>query len=576
MEPSKHDPHTNRPSLPGAHLALWEMALLLLWSVALALLLLLMCFFASDMNYSCKTSFLVPNWLLLIVAVGGCMLLRRGLWRLSHWTRPALLTGTRFDVALILLTVALFLLHVRICYSYVFVTGWDSGIITNAAWNIASNQPIDDSTQAYFSMYPNNLALLYIATKCMELALSLDARAPLYGVFACSVFNCISSAIATLLVYWALKTASSRAAAVAGWCGCFLLIWTSPWEGILYSDGLAVLFPAAEIALWVLARRHDSRRRMACWLALGLIAALGYSIKPQVIFPALAIVASELAWWVGDLAHATGHRQPAHMAISKRPSATPHSPSTLPRTIVAKGFSAAACAIVGVAVASAITGAAASSLPLSLDPNLRFGMDHFFMMGLNPDTRGVYSQEDVNLSASATDPSIRAELDRAVTLERLQAYGPAGLANLFAQKAMTNYNDGTFAWGVEGGFFYFLDQSMPQDWLSSITRSLYYPDGAAYMAWSTLAQLAWILQLALALVGAVRPLVDRRRSPLSPLVLVLSLSLLMLTVFELLFEARARYLFSSLPLYITLAAIGLTHCAKRRRPHHPAGPPSTQ
>ena len=42
-------------------------------------------------------------------------------------------------------------------------------------------------------------------------------------------------------------------------------------------------------------------------------------------------------------------------------------------------------------------------------------------------------------------------------------------------------------------------------------------------------------------------------------VAVIMLSVIGLTVFELLFEARARYLYTYTPFYILLAAIGIQH-----------------
>lgn len=47
--------------------------------------------------------------------------------------------------------------------------------------------------------------------------------------------------------------------------------------------------------------------------------------------------------------------------------------------------------------------------------------------------------------------------------------------------------------------------------------------------------------------------------------LVVSLALLMLIVFELLFEAQARYLYSSVTLFIVMAVIGIRWLVQRAR-----------
>ena len=136
--------------------------------------------------------------------------------------------------------------------------------------------------------------------------------------------------------------------------------------------------------------------------------------------------------------------------------------------------------------------------------------------------------------------------------------GLGGLLAHAVRKTMTNYSDGTFGWEQEGDFYgydtYYFEGSSP--WFYEHIPPFYigadYPDmvdGSFSHVWRTIVQCAW---LAVLLFGAFSfsKTSDHR-------VAVLQLAILGLTLFQLLFEARARYLFAYAPAYILLAGTGL-------------------
>ena len=61
--------------------------------------------------------------------------------------------------------------------------------------------------------------------------------------------------------------------------------------------------------------------------------------------------------------------------------------------------------------------------------------------------------EDEQISVSVPTAKERTDVQMAVIKERLSVYGVTGLAAHLAKKTLTNYADGTFAWGIEGQFF---------------------------------------------------------------------------------------------------------------------------
>ena len=82
-----------------------------------------------------------------------------------------------------------------------------------------------------------------------------------------------------------------------------------------------------------------------------------------------------------------------------------------------------------------------------------FGPTHYIMMGLNAERSGVFEEEDVLYSNSFQTKAERQRANVQVIKERLNNYGPLGFIKLLVNKALINFNDGSFAWEVEGNFY---------------------------------------------------------------------------------------------------------------------------
>ena len=116
---------------------------------------------------------------------------------------------------------------------------------------------------------------------------------------------------------------------------------------------------------------------------------------------------------------------------------------------------------------------------------------------------------------------------------------------------MTNYNDGTFAWSVEGGFYLTVLEA-PNDSSAKILRDIYYYDGLYYKNYATCQQSIWITILFFILLAVKRIASTDKKD-----IYVIVLAIIGITLFLLLFEARARYLFLYSPYYILLAVVGI-------------------
>ena len=78
--------------------------------------------------------------------------------------------------------------------------------------------------------------------------------------------------------------------------------------------------------------------------------------------------------------------------------------------------------------------------------------------------------------------------------KRLEDYGPAGLLKHLEKKLLSNYGDGTWAWGAEGYFYTEILENKNQG-MSPFLKSIYYYDGDRYTYFCSYSQMVWILLL---------------------------------------------------------------------------------
>ena len=130
---------------------------------------------------------------------------------------------------------------------------------------------------------------------------------------------------------------------------------------------------------------------------------------------------------------------------------------------------------------------------------------------------------------------------------------------------LTNYADGTFAWGMEGQFFdQMIEDKHPV--ISPLLKRWIYPDeDGRFPGFATVQQCIWLALLLGGLLSMATYGAMRQDDAQVGLLLVMMLSVIGLTAFELIFEARARYLFTYAPVYILLGIGGLWYGIGRIR-----------
>ena len=130
--------------------------------------------------------------------------------------------------------------------------------------------------------------------------------------------------------------------------------------------------------------------------------------------------------------------------------------------------------------------------------------------------------------------------------------GPVRLTKHLAKKMMISYHDGTFAWGGEGTFYYQVPKPLNSK-ISPFLRSVYYNSGSRYLYFQSISTFVWMTVILLNFAAVFQ----KRNAQPNPKLCVLFLSIIGLTAFQLLFEVRARYLYTYLPIYCIIAVFGL-------------------
>lgn len=425
---------------------------------------------------------------------------------------------------------ALFVVQATLCYFSYFLTGWDAGMILDQAyWMGVCNA--EEVNNYYYSFHPNNVLITLLFSGIFRAFAWITHSEPslVRCVYVLILVQCVLNTLTGMLccrTAWRLTGSTKFARAVAVFYTG--LVGLSPWLMIPYTDSMALIFPSAILCLLAEVTAPDYEGSpLAGYVGIGLLTGLGYLIKPQTVIVSIAIV---LTMFLRMLCM----RQFRRMLLIR---------------LVGLGLAF-------VAMAGPFQRAMVALSPFELDPELNIGMLHFAMMGLCEKTNGGYCMEDEQISVSVPTAKERADVQKKVIKERLSAYGVTGLAAHLAKKMLTNYADGTFAWGIEGQFF--REAVADKDNVISpfLKRQVVTDDPAHVPVLETYFQILWLGLLACSLLCGFTWCACAQWGQRLDLLLIVQLSIIGLTLFELIFEARARYLFAYAPFYVLAGLSG--------------------
>lgn len=422
--------------------------------------------------------------------------------------------------------------------------GWDAGEVLRAATAISAGEELGDYPYGYFSRYPNNIPLVVLDRAIVWFSTQLG-----FGLgTTIAIFNGLAVLVISLAVFSLVRDLGNERAALFGQALVLVFLGFSPWLAVPYTDVpvAALIVSATALAVRASNRHHRSWNLIALLLASGVLAGFAVVLKPTA---AILLIAMGLA---AAVAPARGMRL-----------------RSLLRTVTVVG-TALITAFAGGAVSPALSG-----LDLErIDSAQEFPMHHFARMGLieaegiNGSVRyGGFDADSVKEMMEAESLADRKELSSDAILERLQDLGLDGYAAFLAKKGIWIWSDGTFGAWVEGSDD---EATLFRDGpFSSGLQQILHPHGAYWKIWSTSITGLW-----LAVVFSLGVLLVRRSH--SSAVIVLTLCVLGITAFSLLFEGRSRYLIIFLPTIIALLSTLMATGPSRHLPETtPGGSPRT-
>ena len=417
-----------------------------------------------------------------------------------------------FKILIIFISISLLFVQIIMIYFYYFRTGWDSYLIIDASYLLSENVKLQDWTNDYFSYYPNNIFITILFSKIIFLCKIIGVAD--YSYFVILVFQAILNIFTGFLVFNVIRKITQNInLSVFGYIFYVLLVGLSPWVSIPYSDSTALIIPVLMLYLYTNIDKEGFKI-----VGLSFLGVLGYMIKPQtaILFISICLVSI--------------------LFIRLR--------------YIKKTLKYLSIALILILISYFFIVIFMSNNNITINRELEISYPHFVKMGLNNVTNGGYLSDDAGKSMSFKSTKERKEENIEIIKERLSEYGIDGLLKHQIKKTLVTYNDGTFAWSQEGNFYWEIKEEKSR--IERFFRNIYYESGSNHSIFKYIVQGAWLIILSIQTLT-----IFIKRENMDNSMRVVLLSLIGLFVFESIFEARARYLYTYVPIFIVSGMIGL-------------------
>ena len=421
------------------------------------------------------------------------------------WRHPLLLLAGGYFLLFLLQCI-----YVRLTYFY---TGWDVGLMQSRVEAVLSGQTMQDiSADIGYSIYPNNLFLFYIQYLLAKIGELFALKQP-YNL--CIYVSCFCVNVSCFLGSLVIRKVSQS--------GFIRLLYTlistvyilfSPWIVIPYSDTYGMLFVA--LGIWAVCCLEKPFLK---WPVLAFAGLIGYRVKPTCIF---------LLFAAGIL------YAPRFLTEFK----------TMKKELCILLLSCVAFFGAG----QGIFLWAQHSLSFRIDPELKYPPLHYIMMGLNETSKGGFDESDYFFTAGIPTYEGKKQTIKKEIRNRWDQMTTERKVEHFTAKFLYTFNDGTFSWAREGGFF--LQPQEHDNPINDLYLEIFHPEGKFYIWYCRASQTLWLLILC----GILFAFTDLNRQTSCKSFLFIVLCGLM--AFLLLFEARARYLLLYAPAFLLLSLLG--------------------
>lgn len=517
-------------------------------------------YYGSNTNYNemHKIVTVEGNRVLFLCAVIGVCLLGA----LFYVLRKLPFTGhsARFFAVITLLVCVLFyVINVNISKCIAFYGGWDCGMVANSArWIYEGGELGYDD---YYTIYSNNIPVTWLLYKLYCFSSGLKTY-PYNPEFIWIQFQCVMLSLAVFCsVLLILRLSRNLGISLIALIFQSVFLGISPWKIIPYTDASTVAIPVVLLFLYAMFRYCNKKNgKYFLWLLLMCLGILGGIMKATCYVTLIAILLVDLLWSILE-------ETPFRIRM---------------RRIGIKAILLAAAFCMGIWCRQGIY----HTLQYEYNADLEIGWSNYMYNGLNEDTTGACSGEGLEIVRSFADAgkADRVQYEIAGIKKRMQERGLRGTLSFWLRKQVMNFNDGTFSWYQEG-FFQAWDYPdlTDSEWKAPL-RDFYWQDGKNYIWFTTFSQGMWIFVLlgivteaVLLLLTAIGNICNGRPTAQTSDTLCLSTVMIVIFIgtylFVMLFEARARYLYNTVPVFSTIAMLGYGElyrklsifCSKKRK-----------
>lgn len=401
--------------------------------------------------------------------------------------------------------------------------GWDPNVVSGFSERMWSGDPVSARMVDYLSRYPNNLPLLALMNTAHRLGDVLGMG--MYSAYL--AFNGLCVVATVLLTFVLVRLLRGFRAAFAAQAVVVLLVALSPWSAVPYTDLPATPLVLGAVTLGVAALRTDrARLRTLMVVAAFALAACGYLVKTT---PATTAVALGLTGLVAALA-LRGRRPLAALLV-----------------VCCGALTFGVVAIGGSRVVDDLAGVHRQQLDLDRTPPPVWWLANGLVTSTHFSGQKYYGSFSTQMVKDSKD--LRGEALQHWSRARLARQlddmgGPADIAIFEGHKLAFVWGDGMFfAWGE--GYDYqakrLVDHSSP----ARAVQAFQHPSGRWYLVRTSLTNGVWLFLLLWCAVGLLRSRYDAK-------VLLLSLTVLGILVFLVLFQGRSRYVFAYVPVVVAL------------------------
>ena len=439
-----------------------------------------------------------------------------GLWCVYKGADACTLSRRGKYICMLCGLAVLFAFQLRLAKALYGNIAYDFNYVYVAARGMAWERTLG-GCEEYFAKFPNNLFLVFLFAFLIRLAAFFGITNAMAVLTGCSVLAVDFSVL--LICFCAKKLMGNKGAFMTFIISVPLLILH---YGIVnpYSDTFGMVIPAFLLFLYLYLPKKES---LACLITalMGVLSAVGYKIKPQTIIVVIAIGLTELFIKKIDKSRVL---------------------------LFARRFASFILALVITmsALNACMYGLTDHIITDELREKTEIPFTHYLMMGMNPDSGGFINSEDYAATAKLPTQKEKIEYNLQVVSERLSNFGLVGYLRFILEKGRQIFHSVYMDMWVRSPF-------LNQDKLSVALQQTFCQGGEGFAVYMQLLQALWVIIFAM----WVLPLIFCKNGYKNKAVTVMRLTIVGLSMFQLLFEGGARYRFHQFPIFILLAVWGM-------------------